>query len=101
MYLLEGAAAPDHNTIARFRSRHLAACQEQIQQELVLSHFSDYNRGLSKTQGLGVSQMIKCTLGRMGQRMHFSGVYGHRMCLLLQYSLIRVFQIVLFIGRTL
>ena len=35
MYLLEGAAAPDHNTIARFRSRHLAACQEQIQQELV------------------------------------------------------------------
>ena len=82
MYLLEGAAAPDHNTIARFRSRHLAACQEQIQQELVLSHFSDYNRGLSKTQGLGVSQMIKCTLGQRRHSVHFSGVYGHRMCLL-------------------
>ena len=33
--MLEGAGNPDHNTIARFRSRHLAACQEQIQQELV------------------------------------------------------------------
>lgn len=35
MYLLEGAAAPDHNTIARFRAQHFAACQDQMQQEMV------------------------------------------------------------------
>ncbi len=26
MYLLEGKSAPDHTTIARFRSQHLASC---------------------------------------------------------------------------
>ena len=30
--------------------------------------------------------MIKCTIGQRGQRMHFSGVYGHRLCLLVQYN---------------
>lgn len=35
MYLLEGVAPPDHNTIARFRSKHLAMCQDQILQEMV------------------------------------------------------------------
>lgn len=34
MYLLEGAAEPDHNTIHRFRSQHLAVCQDAIQQEM-------------------------------------------------------------------
>ena len=30
MYLLEGKPAPDHATIARFRSRHLSACMKNI-----------------------------------------------------------------------
>ncbi len=30
MYLLEGKAAPDHATIARFRSRHLSSCIKDI-----------------------------------------------------------------------
>ena len=34
--------------------------------------------------------MIKCTLGRRGQRVYFSGVYGHRICLL--FSQIPVFS---------
>ena len=31
MYLLGGKPAPDHNTIARFRSAHLSKCQDEIQ----------------------------------------------------------------------
>ena len=34
MYLLEGTAAPDHNTIARFRSVHLATVQDEMMQEM-------------------------------------------------------------------
>lgn len=34
MYLLGEKKAPDHNTIARFRSEHLAKCQREIQQEM-------------------------------------------------------------------
>jgi transposase len=30
MYLLEGAPAPDHTTIARFRTLHLSQCSKQI-----------------------------------------------------------------------
>ncbi len=30
MYLLEGKNPPDHNTISRFRNRHLAACQNVL-----------------------------------------------------------------------
>lgn len=35
MYLLGGRRAPDHNTIARFRSKHLAKCQKEIMVEMV------------------------------------------------------------------
>ena len=35
MYLLRGAKPPDHNTIARFRSEHLAAVQDEILAEMV------------------------------------------------------------------
>ncbi len=35
MYLLEGEVPPDHNTISRFRNKHLAECQNVMQQELV------------------------------------------------------------------
>lgn len=35
MYLLEGAPAPDHATIARFRSKHFAECSHEI-----LSHMT-------------------------------------------------------------
>ncbi len=35
LYLLAGENPPDHNTIARFRSRHLAKCQDAVQQEMV------------------------------------------------------------------
>ena len=34
MYLLNGENPPDHNTIARFRSKHLAECQDQILAEM-------------------------------------------------------------------
>ena len=34
MYLLNGGKVPDHNTIARFRSQHLAKCQLEIQSEM-------------------------------------------------------------------
>lgn len=34
MYLLEGKTPPDHNTIHRFRSQHLAGCQDAIQQDM-------------------------------------------------------------------
>lgn len=34
MYLLEGAPAPDHATIARFRSMHFAQCSERIMAEV-------------------------------------------------------------------
>ena len=34
MYLLGGRKAPDHNTIARFRSQHLAKCQREVQREM-------------------------------------------------------------------
>ena len=35
MYLLEGNKAPDHNTIARFRSKYFAQVKEQLMKELV------------------------------------------------------------------
>ena len=35
MYLLNGEAPPDHNTIHRFRSKHLASCQDAILKEMV------------------------------------------------------------------
>lgn len=35
MYLLEGREAPDHNTIARFRSRHLPEAMEDLLHQLV------------------------------------------------------------------
>lgn len=35
MYLLEGKAAPDHNTIARFRSQHLPEAIEDLLYQLV------------------------------------------------------------------
>lgn len=35
MYLLEGHAAPDHNTIARFRSRHLPDAAEDLLYQMV------------------------------------------------------------------
>ncbi|MCI6693078.1 MAG: transposase, partial [Clostridium sp.] len=34
MFLLEGASAPDHSTIARFRSLHFAPCSEKILGEM-------------------------------------------------------------------
>ena len=34
MYLLGGECPPDHNTIARFRSEHLAKCQNELQVEM-------------------------------------------------------------------
>ncbi len=34
MYLLDGSPAPDHSTIARFRSKHFAPCAEKIMAEL-------------------------------------------------------------------
>lgn len=34
MWLLEGAKAPDHSTIARFRSLHFAPCAERIMAEM-------------------------------------------------------------------
>ena len=34
MWLLEGAKAPDHSTIARFRSLHFAPCAERIMAEV-------------------------------------------------------------------
>ena len=34
MFLLEGASAPDHSTIARFRSLHFAPCSEKILAEM-------------------------------------------------------------------
>lgn len=34
MWLLEGKPAPDHATLARFRSLHLAACEERIMAEI-------------------------------------------------------------------
>ena len=34
MWLLEGKKAPDHSTIARFRSLHFAPCAEQIMSEM-------------------------------------------------------------------
>jgi hypothetical protein len=30
MYLLEGKPAPDHVTISRFRSKHLAPCIKEL-----------------------------------------------------------------------
>lgn len=35
MYLLEGNSAPDHNTIARFRSKYFAQVKDQLMKELV------------------------------------------------------------------
>ena len=35
MFLLEGNKAPDHNTIARFRSNHFSQVKEQLMEELV------------------------------------------------------------------
>lgn len=35
MYLLEGRKVPDHATIARFRSRHLAKCAQELLAELI------------------------------------------------------------------
>ncbi len=35
MFLLEGRNAPDHNTIARFRSRHFPKVKDQLMDELV------------------------------------------------------------------
>ena len=35
MYLLEGENAPDHNTIARFRSRHLPEVIEDLLNQMV------------------------------------------------------------------
>ena len=35
MYLLEGKAAPDHNTIARFRSQHLLECEKELLEQFV------------------------------------------------------------------
>ena len=35
MYLLEGQKAPDHNTIARFRSQHLPEAVEDLLQQMV------------------------------------------------------------------
>ena len=69
---------------------------------LLLSHFSDYNRGLSKTQGLGVSQNDKMHVWIEGAaHAFFRCVRTPDVLAILQHSLIRVFQIVLFIGRTL
>ena len=34
MYLLEGAPAPDHSTIARFRSKHFASCSRELLAEM-------------------------------------------------------------------
>ena len=34
MWLLEGKRAPDHATIARFRSLHFAFCEERIMAEV-------------------------------------------------------------------
>ena len=35
MYLLEDNPAPDHNTIARFRSRHLVDCEKELLEQFV------------------------------------------------------------------
>ena len=35
MYLLENNAAPDHNTIARFRSQHLLECEKELLEQFV------------------------------------------------------------------
>ena len=35
MYLLEDNAAPDHNTIARFRSQHLLECEKELLEQFV------------------------------------------------------------------
>ena len=35
MFLLEGNKAPDHNTIARFRSKHFTVVKDQLMEELV------------------------------------------------------------------
>lgn len=35
MYLLEGCPAPDHNTIARFRSERLAGCEKELLEQFV------------------------------------------------------------------
>ncbi len=40
MYLLEGKSVPDHATIARFRTKHFAACPEQLLAEMT-SFLSD------------------------------------------------------------
>ena len=41
MYLLEGKPAPDHATIARFRSKHVAPCAKKL--------LAQYNGPLVKT----------------------------------------------------
>ena len=48
MFLLEGASAPDHSTITRFRSLHFAPCSEKILGEM--SNFKTVNYELSKTR---------------------------------------------------
>ena len=35
MYLPENNAAPDHNTIARFRSQHLPECEKELLEQFV------------------------------------------------------------------
>ena len=36
MYLLEDKPVPDHNTIARFRSQHLAGCEKELLEQFVV-----------------------------------------------------------------
>lgn len=46
MWLLEGTKAPDHATIARFRSLHFAPCAERI-----MAEFSEFLYGLGEISG--------------------------------------------------
>ena len=46
MFLLEGACAPDHSTIARFRSLHFAPCSEKI-----LAQMSDFLYEIGEISG--------------------------------------------------